>query len=502
MRTLVVAALALFAIPAAAQAAELVDITPLGRTPAQGNTQAEIAAFHAKTDRAFATNAGENRLDIYNFSNPAAPTLIEEVELAPYGGGPNSVDVTRNGLVAVAVQADDHTDPGSVEFFTVDGDHICGVPVGALPDMLTFTEDEKRLLVANEGEPSADGLTDPEGSVSVLDLRQSTCGAVVRTAGFKTVPLHNAPRIVTPGNSAPQDFEPEYIAVAGGLAYVTIQEANAVGVLDIKNARFQYVRGLGYKDHGLSRNALDPSDEDGIDIDSWKNVFGMYQPDAIAAYLVNNRRFLVTANEGDVRENDVIEEGERVEDLALDPAAFPADATDEDNLGRLTVTSTQGDTDDDGDYDRLFSFGARSMSVLRDNATVNYDTGRELERFVAMTDPSTFNANHSLTPVVDNRSDDKGPEPEAVAVGAVDGTMYAFLGSERQGGIHAYDLSADPGKAQLAGYVNTRPADRGPEGALFVPAVDSPTGAPLLLITYEITGTVAAYELQPATNPQ
>ena len=389
----------------------------------------------------------------------------------------------------MAVQADVATDPGTVELFDAEGEHVATVPAGPLPDMLTFTDNGRTLLVANEGEPDGDTGVDPEGSVTVIDLRRGATRARARTAALTGVPGLGPIRDI--------GFEPEYITTAfgGRLAYVSLQEANAVAILEVDDARFRLIRGLGYKDHVEPANALDPSDRDGgIDIDPWPGVYGMYQPDAIAAYSSRRGIHLVTANEGDARENDVTEEESRVSDLMLDPAAFPGGAG---ALSRLNVTTTQGDTDGDGDYDELYAFGARSMSVLDLFGRVRFDTGSELERFVRDQDPTTFNANHSLVPQVDNRSDNKGPEPEAVAVGEVRGTTYAFLGAERQGGIFAYDLDARPGQALLAGYVNTRPDDRGPEGALFIEKRDSPTRKPLLLVTNEITGTIAAFELRP-----
>ena len=498
-RTLLATAVALFAAaaPAAPAAADPplkpIELAPIGRTAALGEGGAEIAAFHAGSARAFATNAAANRLDIYDFADPAAPALLESVALAPFGGGPNSVAVTKAGVVAVAVEAAVKTDPGSVQFFTVDGDHLCGVTAGALPDMLTFTKNDRVLLVANEGEPSTDGLVDPEGSVSVIDLKRGVCKATVRTAGFAATPLLNGPRIVTAGNTPARDFEPEYIATDGDVAWVTIQEANAIGVLDVERARFAYVRGLGYKDHSLAANALDPNDRDGPLLGTFPNLFGMYQPDAIALYRSHGQTRLLTANEGDARENGVTVEEARAGALPLDPAAFPGGIG---NLSRLNVTRTQGDTDGDGDYDELYAFGGRSMSILDAFGRLTFDTGSGLETFVRDNDPLTFNADHALAAVVDNRSDNKGPEPEAVAVGEVGGTTYAFLGAERQSGIFAFDLDTARGEARLAGYVNTRPSDRGPEGSLFVDKRDSPTGKPLLLITNEITGTIAVYELR------
>ena len=490
----VVALLATAAPAAAAPSLSPIELDPIGRTAALGLGGAEIAAFHAGSARTFATNAAANRLDIYDFADPSSPSLLESVDLAPFGGGPNSVAVTKGGVVAVAVEAAVKTDPGSIEFFTVDGDHLCGVTVGALPDMVTLTDSDRMLLVANEGEPSTSGLVDPEGSVSIVDLRQGACDATVRTAGFDGVPLLNGPRIVTFGNTPAKDFEPEYIATHGNRAWVTIQEANAVGVLDLVNAEFEYVRGLGYKDHGLAANALDPNDQNGVLLGTFPGLLGMYQPDAIAAYHTAAGLHLLTANEGDARENGVTVEEVRASTLAsrLDPDAFPSGLG---ALGRLNVTNTQGDTDGDGDFDKLYSFGGRSMSILDSFGRLTFDTGSALERYVRDNDALTFNADHALAAVVDNRSDNKGPEPEAVAVGDVDGRTYGFLGAERQSGIFAFDLDAAPGEARLAGYVNTRPLDRGPEGSLFVDKNDSPTGKPLLLMTNEVTGTIAVYEL-------
>ena len=445
---------------AAAPAAEAITLTPLGRTPALGETRAEIAAFDPTTQRVFATNAGDNRLDIYDLSDPSAPALIESVDLSPFGGGPNSVDVSRKGLVAVAVEANDLTATGSVEFFDTDGEHLGSIPAGALPDMLTFAQHDKYLLVANEGEAES-GDDDPKGSVTVIRLNKKLDKATVRTATFDGVPTLGPVRVACPDATFAEDAEPEYIAEGPlGTALVTLQENNAVGVLSIPLGRFVAVRGLGFKDHGLARNALDPSDRDNaIAINPWANVFGMYQPDAIAAY---------THPEG-VQAND--------------------------KLGRLNVTSTMGDIDGDGDFDRLFPFGGRSMSILGPLGGLVFDTGSELERIAAAEEPSIFNASNEEPAIFDDRSDSKGPEPEGVDVGSVGRETYAFLASERQGGLYAYKLNGP--RASFADYVNTRPADLGPEGVRFVPKGDSPTGRALLLVTNEITGTVAAIDVRP-----
>ena len=159
-----------------------------------------------------------------------------------------------------------------------------------------------------------------------------------------------------------------------------------------------------------------------------------------------------------------------------------------------------GDTDGDGDYDRLFAFGARSLSVLDHTGRVRFDTGDELERRTLALTPTLFNSNHGATPNPDNRSDDKGPEPEGVTTGAVASRQYAFLALERHSGIVAYDLNANPGAAAFAGLAHNRPQDRGPEGTVFIPAGDSPTGTPLLLVTNEATSTVGVWRVALASG--
>ena len=481
--------LATLAAPAAAASSDDVSMSLLGRTPALGEGGAEIAAFDPKSERAFATNAAAERLDVYDLSDPSAPTLLKSVQLP---GGPNSVAVRDDGLVAVAVEAPDKTDPGSVQFLDTNGKRLGSVGAGALPDMLTFIEGGT-LLVANEGEASDDGTVDPEGSVSVIEVNRRATRIQLETADFHGVPTSGPVRVVCAGATRAQDFEPEYIAPGPhGTALVTIQEANAVGVLDVRKARFEVVRSLGFKDHRLQRNALDPSDRDGgIHIEPQKNLLGMYMPDAIAGYEASGRKYFVTANEGDAREREGCEEESRVKDLELDPTVFSHGESEDKALGRLNVTTTLGDRDGDGDYDKLYAFGARSMSILDDDGRMVFDTGSQLERITASIEPLLFNADNAEPAELDNRSDNKGPEPEGVTVGKVGGKTYAFLGAEREGGVFAFDLGHRRGEARFAGYVNTRPGDLGPEGASFVPAKDSPNGKPLLLTTNEISGTIA-----------
>lgn len=255
---------------------------------------------------------------------------------------------------------------------------------------------------------------------------------------------------------------------------------------------------LGYKDHSLPGNGLDPSDRDGtsngpaIKIGNWP-VLGMYMPDGIAAFEVNGRTYLLTGNEGDARANEEV----RVSALTLDPTAFPNAATlkANANLGRLTVTNVNGDTDGDADFDKIFVFGSRSFSVWTAAGNQVFDSGDDLEQITAVLTPTFFNANDGLASQFDTRSDNKGPEPEGVTTGVVNGVTYGFIGLERSGGgVMVYDMS-DPASPVFAEYVRAD-LDISPEGLTFVSAESSSNGLPLLVVTNEVSGTVTVYQIE------
>lgn len=480
-----------------------VELGLLGSTPAGGNGTAEIADFDPATRRLFVTDAANRQVDVFDASAPSAPTAISSI---PVGGVPNSLDI-HDGIVAVAVEAAVRQDPGVVRFFETGGENADRgqAAVGAIPDMVTFTPDGTKLLVANEGEPTGygrEGDRDPEGSVSIV-TPPSQPDTPVRTAGF-TAFNGGVPNTHPggPGATFAQNAEPEYIAVDpdSDTAYVTLQETNAVATLDVSAAEITAVKGLGRKSHGPGAG-LDPSDQAPRSINLFEDprVVGLYQPDAIAAFTAGGETRLVTANEGDARDYAGFSEERRVGNSAytLDPVAFPDAASVKSNnaFGRLTATTVEGDTEGDGDFDRIVPFGARSLSVLDDEGTLTDDTGDELERETAARQPSSFNSDGTAA-AFDTRSDNKGPEPEGVVVGAVGSRTIAFLGNERQGSIFAYDVGSDPGEATLAGYSPSRESLVAPEGLAFVRASDSPTGRPLVIAAYEVTGSAGIYEVR------
>lgn len=514
-----------------------IELNPIG-THATGifdESGAEIVAFDPETKRLFATNVGDATIDVLDLSDPTNVNLLFAVDVTPFGKNANSVAV-HNNVVAVAIENVNKQAPGVVVFFDTDGNFINQVTVGALPDMITFTPNGRYVLVANEGEPNADYTVDPEGSVSVITMDDDPAEITqsdVRTASF--VPFNNAPlapsiRIFGPGATVAQDLEPEFIAVSANsrLAWVSLQENNAIALIDVERAKVLKLQGLGFKDHSVSGNGFDASNKDGGINITTRPTLGMYQPDALAAMQFGFYTFILTANEGDAREYEgtpgYVEET-RVKDIILDPVAFPdaASLQMEANLGRLKVTTANGDIDHDGDFDKLYSFGARSFSIWSPFGFRVFDSGDDFEQITAAALPDNFNSTDNENGSFDDRSDDKGPEPEGIVVGRIcarnddnhylhnffDCRTYAFIGLERIGGIMVYDVT-NPFNASFVTYINTRDfngdpeagtaGDLAPEGLLFIPKSESPISKPLLVVANEVSGTTTVFEINSALS--
>lgn len=652
---------------------------------------AEISAYDSASKQLFFTNAEDNSIVVLNLADPENPIEVTSIDMSVYGDGVNSVAI-YNGLVAVAVQADPVTNPGSVVFFKAeDASHISTATAGALPDMVAFTHDGSKVIVANEGEPNDDYDVDPSGTVSILDvsgfdLSAGTGTAVVTTADFTAFDGQEdalraeGVRIFGPGASASQDLEPEYITISSddATAFVSLQENNALAIVDIASATVTDIIALGFKDHSQSENALDASNDDaGINITTWP-VWGMYQPDAISSFNLDGTEYIVTANEGDARDYDGFSEEYRIRDFRLNPSVFTdAELQNNENLGRLRTTSTLGmnsdflfflmeadsvqevsggdnrgsgigefkydvatetmtftlkfegldfngfngmdslttgdNTDDvtamhfhnkvsgvngsvifniltDADtqvstdaegvttitgiwtesdasfaavlsemqsalfedeislyvnvhtvgqasgairgqliadpmFDELYSYGARSFSIWdASTGSLVWDSGSEFENILSALETDNFNSTNSENDSFDNRSDDKGPEPEAVTIITLSGKTYAFIGLERIGGVMVYDIS-DPSAPLFVTYNNVRNFEEldfdegvieslddladvagiktimestiasGPEGISFLMQGASPVGAPLAVLSNEVTGSITIHEL-------
>jgi hypothetical protein len=499
-----------------------IQLVPIGsyQTGVFANGAAEIVSHDTVSQQLFVVNADSQSVDAIDISDPTNPTLAYSFSVAPYGEQANSVAV-KNGVVVAAVEANPKQDPGKAVFFdAATGNFINSVMVGALPDMIVYTPDGSYVLVANEGEPNDDYTNDPEGSVSIIDLTtlpaSNITQANVSTADFTAFNdkrLDRSVNIYGPGATVAQDLEPEYITVysAGNgpkkwRAAVTLQENNAIATINVAKAKVIDIVGLGFKDHSEAKNALDASNKDSaIRIKQWP-VYGMYQPDSIASYTVGNRVYLVTANEGDSRDYSGFSEETRVKDVTLDSDSFPnaLSLQDEANLGRLKITTTRGDFDHDGDFDALFSYGARSFSIWTKSGKLVYDSGSDVGHITASQLPENFNSDDEENSSFDDRSDDKGAEVEGIAVGEVNRRVYSFAGLERTGGIVVYDIT-NPKNPFFIQYINTRDfdvvagpgsgRDLSPEGLAFISAADSPNGNPLLVVSYEVSGSTTIFQI-------
>lgn len=477
---------------------------------------AEIVTHDADSNRLFVSNSGDASVEVIDFSNPLTMSLITSIDMSAFGDEVTSVSA-YNGAVAVAVKAANQSN-GQVVFIDTDGNVLSNVEVGSLPDMVTFTPDGTTLLVANEGEPNDDYTIDPEGSISVIDLSggiESLVQDDVTTLTFNAFDAEQAVleaagvRIFGPGASVSQDLEPEFITVTDDstIAYVSLQENNAYAVIDLTIPSITEVTSWGVKNHLLEENALDVSNRlDFVFMSTW-NIAGMYQPDAITNYTVNGTNYIVIANEGDARDYDGFSEEVRIDDLDLDPEAYPdvAILQIDENLGRLRTTNATGDTDGDGDIDIIHAYGGRSFSIVNAaTGEVVYDSQDILERIIKE-DPTygvIFNATNDENNFK-NRSDDKGPEPEAVIVQQIGDQWYAFVGLERIGGIAVFNVT-DPTAPTFETYVNNRDTtldienpegDLAPEGVIYIAPEDNTTGNGLIVVANEVSATIAVYSL-------
>jgi hypothetical protein len=536
-----------------------------GGTVAVPSLVAEITAYHANSKSLFITvdttaePSSFKRIDLSGLGTTAlsSPTTANNLTVsARYNvatdvndssftaGGVQSLDVTGN-LLAIAVQATRKTDAGVIAFYSLTStgtpSFLKKVTVGSLPDGVAFSPDGKYLVVANEGELSNTFMTDgidPEGSISIINISNgSPADTAVQVkftdfnvGGSRASELPSTVRIGRPGATVAQDLEPEYVSITADskTAYITLQENNAVAEVDLATGRISKIFALGFKDYG-SKYKIAASDRYAgtsssvynsptvpASLKNYNNLYGVYLPDGIATYSVNGKTYFLTANEGDDRGDFLTgasADTARFSTIVanLDPTAFPADVVNaiktDQELGRLTLLTKHaggnyGDTDGDGDYDRVYVLGGRSFSIW-DASTGNqvFDSGEDIER-AAYNNASDDSTNALALLKADQllgRLDNKGPEPESVVVGQVGSETYAFVALERASAVMMYKIT-DPTKPKLVQYIrntsNLLDGDISPEGMKFIPASQSPTGVALLAVGHEVSGSVAVYQIK------
>ena len=472
----------------------------VGKT--DGTAGSEIVAYDSDNKKMFITNGANNRIDIATINTSGNLTIESSVDMSSYGASIQSAayNATTDKL-AVAVGSSNKTaTKGSVVIMNSTGTVSANVTVGYLPDMVTFTADGSKILVANEGEPDASNGTyvDVIGSVGVITVSNSSYVDI----DFAGVTLSNATdgTVVrlggTPSNNATLDIEPEYITVDpnnANYAYVTLQENNAIAKIDLSNNTLVYVKSLGAKDHSLTKNAIDIEEDGKVEFKTFKNLYGMYQPDSIASYNVGGTTYLVTANEGDGREyldsnsDDVFVDEKKISKLTLDSSISSYYADDND----LKVMIDLGNSS--STYSKLYTYGGRSFSIWDANGDLVWDSANNLSILAYQNEPTLFNHDDFEK---DGRSGNKGVEPEALTIGTINSKTYAFVGLERQSAIVIYDITT-PTAPTFVEYIKTHEeGDISPEGMKFVDAANSPTGNPLLIVAYEVSSTTVVYEIK------
>ncbi|WP_342507250.1 choice-of-anchor I family protein [Sporosarcina sp. FSL K6-2383] len=482
----------------------------------------EIMAYDETLKRAFVTNGVVSGIDILSFEALTSGEFtkvraLKRVFLADFGIE-NVTDITSvashptKDLVAVSVVSNPKTDPGYIVFLTKEGAYISHVQVGSLPDMVTFTPDGTKAIVANEGEPGDDYAVDPEGTISIIDVTKEPSDFTANTLSFKDVEIDGKVRVNSKGTIL-QQLEPEYVAVSedSKLAYVSMQENNAIATVDLVAEKILNVKGLGVKDHSIPGNELDGKRNDETTIENLP-LLGFYMPDAIDTFTSGGKTYILTPNEGDARDYETYSEEAEIGDIAdkikLNADHYKGFTQEEldqlvadglfDEMKKTKITLEQGMTAD-GSYEALHSYGGRSFSIFdAETMELVFDSGSEFEEITAEALPQFFNTDNEEI-AYDKRSSAKGPEPETVVSGEIDGKKYAFIALERVSGIMVYDLM-NPLKPEFVTFITSRDysgdikGDVSPEGLRFISADKSPTGHALLAATHEVSGTVAIYE--------
>ena len=503
-----------------------------------GTSAGEIVGFDKVSKNLFVTSSSSAayQINIFDLSNPSSAVGVGAIDFSSsFGIKANmsalssvAINSAKGFGVASLIPTANTTTLGKVGFFNLSSGISLGtIDVGYHPDSVSFSPDGSKLIVVNEGEFNASSATNAPGSISVIDvsginsgnlanlvsltpvtrdfssgnlssgvslsgIRNSNVAAVGTSGTF----ISSVPDFTQVANQDPNAIEPEYASVIGDKVYVSLQDNNAIGEYDLTQNQWTKVTNLG-----TITQTIDATDT-GSTISITQTVKGLPMPDTLATYSKNGKTYVVTANEGDARVDD--RDVSRFGDIAgsdsmnniIDqnaPSNFPLTQTGaraNEALGRLNVSRLDGDTDGDGKIDDPTMIGTRSFTIWEvtdAGLQLTYDSGSYFETYIRDNDPAGW---------VDSRSDDKGPEPEGLTLGEIDGKTFAFIGMERNNGIFMFDIT-DPNAPSFFGYTRTSDGSNTPlrpEGMSFISAADSPNGQNLLIVGYEGDGTLASSE--------
>ena len=503
-----------------------------------GTSAGEIVGFDKVSKNLFVTSSSSAayQINVFDLSNPSSAVGVGAIDFSSsFGIKANmsalssvAINSAKGFGVASLIPTANTTTLGKVGFFNLSSGISLGtIDVGYHPDSVSFSPDGSKLIVVNEGEFNASSATNAPGSISVIDVSSITSGNLanlvsltpvtrdfssgnlssgvslsgirnsnVAAVGTSGTFISSVPDFTQVANQDPNAIEPEYASVIGDKVYVSLQDNNAIGEYDLTQNQWTKVTNLG-----TITQTIDATDT-GSTISITQTVKGLPMPDTIATYSKNGKTYVVTANEGDARVDD--RDVSRFGDIAgsdsmnniIDqnaPSNFPLTQTGaraNEALGRLNVSRLDGDTDGDGKIDDPTMIGTRSFTIWEvtdAGLQLTYDSGSYFETYIRDNDPAGW---------VDSRSDDKGPEPEGLTLGEIDGKTFAFIGMERNNGIFMFDIT-DPNAPSFFGYTRTSDGSNTPlrpEGMSFISAADSPNGQNLLIVGYEGDGTLASSE--------
>lgn len=473
----------------------------------------EIVTYNQKNGHAYAVSGKKQKIEVISVTSPSGTDDISKFSGVVYDvksdieawqgesstllyGDMTSVSVSPDGEhLAVAIQHKEYDKNGIIVLYNCGADGSLSNPVmyeaGIQPDMVTFA-DNQTLLCADEGKPMdgyGEDATDPEGTVTIVNIEKNE----YTHAGFESFTadeLISKNVLLGAVDGVPiepaKDLEPEYITVSpdGTKAFVTLQEANAVATLDLATKKFTRIDSVGFEDY-----ANVPVDliKDGVYKPAcYKDLLGARMPDGIASYKTNGKTYLVTANQGDDRSYGAYSNAMTTTVVTTNEKSS-TDVIAMDSSKVLGIPSG-----------KTALSGGRSFTIFE--VTSNglkevYDSGADFESITAKANPQHFNCSKNDV-TQESASAKSGPAPENVTVTEIDGRMYAMVALEGTGGIMAYDITK-PEYSMNVNYICTRDyssaiaGDVSPEG-LCVANVD---GKPILLVAYEVSGTLTAYEL-------
>jgi len=479
----------------------------VGTPDAAGDMEGDVQ-YNRDNQKAYVANGKEGILSVFPMQEDGTLGKEQKINVKTMipgftYGDMMGIDIdTVHDRIAVSLQAADYKSNGQIAILSYDGTLLAYYEAGVQPGMVVFTKDGNKLLSANEGEPRngyGSGEEDPAGSVTIIDFGQETPqAATVGFASFDSEKLAGKGVLFSKigGSilSAEKDLEPEDIVITddGSKAYVSLQEANAVAVLDLNQNRFTEIKSLGFTDLSKTENAVDVQEDGKYSPKQYKDAYAVRMPDGLALFEQGGKTYLLTANEGSPKEwGTKGKDGYFTNDAMKNLSA--TDGTEGNKVHALDSQVTAG-----LEEGKTYLFGGRSFSIFdTEGMELVYDSANEIEKKTAETFGAYFNCSDADN-VCDSQSPKSGPEPGTATVGKVGGRTYAFIGLGQIGGIMVYDVTV-PNESKFVSYINSRDfsgkvaGDVSPEELDFVLANDAAGKQPMVLAACDGSGTLAGY---------